>query len=159
MVEEGVERIGQSAFSQIETLSTAYLPLSLKKVGDGAFNNTGLIVVHYAGTGEQWSGVAKGMYNEPLKNADLFRWVKEPVVELREQNGSRFTLSLELSEDSQLWIAWYDAQGRFLCCSAETVGADEKEYTCSASPDCAAACRVFLTGEDHCPLCGEVSVS
>ena len=161
VVEEGVERIGQSAFSQIETLSTAYLPLSLKKVGDGAFNNTGLVVVHYAGTGEQWSGVAKGMYNEPLKEAHRLDWNAPPemLMELREQNGLEFTLALFLEEEAQICVAWFSEEGGFVGCSLTTVGADVSEYKCLDAPGGAARCRVFLTDTDHSPLCGAVSVT
>ena len=71
VVKEGVTRIGNMAFAEIKTLTTAYLPVSLLGVVNAAFYKTGLTDVYYAGTQEQWSNVGKGPSNTPLENAAM----------------------------------------------------------------------------------------
>ena len=68
-LEEGVESIGNMAFSEMETLQCISLPLSLKSVVQGAFKGTGLKDVYYAGTEAQWSEVRRQWNNEPLNEA------------------------------------------------------------------------------------------
>lgn len=163
-VGEGVERIGNMAFSDIETLKDAYLPASLRQVAYGAFHGSGLTDVYYAGTQTQWSGVAKGQYNEPLLNASLHDWIIEPdppaaPMELKNQNGLQFTLTLNLTEDAGLWVAWYDQNGCFLGCTTETVGAGKREFVCNDVRDGAKTGKVILTGQDLRPLCPGIPVS
>ena len=88
-VEEGVTSIGNMAFTEIHSLRSACLPVSLKSVVYGAFHDTGLKDVYYAGTKAQWSEVSKGQYNVPLNEArfhfgstdmplpDIIRWTFE----------------------------------------------------------------------------------
>ena len=66
VVGEGVTTIGNMAFAEIGTVKEVYLPVSLSRVVYGAFYETGLTDVYYAGTQNQWSGVVKEQYNTPL---------------------------------------------------------------------------------------------
>ncbi|MBQ3477151.1 MAG: leucine-rich repeat protein [Clostridia bacterium] len=85
-VEEGVTSIGNMAFTAIGSLRSAFLPVSLRSVVYGAFYETGLRDVYYAGSEAQWNEVSKGPYNAPLIDArfhfgsadmplpDIIRW-------------------------------------------------------------------------------------
>ena len=72
-VEQGVTSIGNMAFAKIGTLRYACLPISLNTVVYGAFYETGLERVYYAGTQDDWNTVGKGQYNDPLNQA-AFYW-------------------------------------------------------------------------------------
>ena len=164
IVEEGVSKIGNMALAQIKTLKTAYLPASLHRVADGAFHGSGLTDVYYAGTQTQWTGVAKGLYNEPLLSASLHDWVlvpepETPLMELKSRDGLRFTLSLNLTEDAELYVAWYDQNGRFLGCTMEPVGPGNPEFVCDSVRDGAKTGKVLLTDQDLRPLCPGIPVS
>ena len=53
-----VEKIGYSAFSGCATTGDLNLPVSLTKIGSGAFSgNTGITAVKYAGTLAQWEAI------------------------------------------------------------------------------------------------------
>ncbi len=85
-IEKGVTSIGNMAFTAIGSLRSVFLPISLKSVVYGAFHDTGLRDVYYAGTQAQWNAVSKGQYNAPLIDArfhfnstdmplpDIIRW-------------------------------------------------------------------------------------
>lgn len=164
IVEEGVSRIGNMAFAQIKSLNTVYLPASLRQVVYGAFHGSGLTDVYYAGTQAQWSGMAKGQYNEPLLTASLHDWIIEPepaspLMELKDRDGLTFTLSLNLTEDARLCVAWFGQDGSFLGCTMETVGADDSEFSCQEAKEGATSCKVILTSPDLRPLCPCIPVS
>ncbi|MBR6916705.1 MAG: leucine-rich repeat protein [Clostridia bacterium] len=77
---EGLTVIEDEAFrgSSIWSLS---LPLSIERIGDGAFDMCDLLsaaYVSYAGTREQWEGVAVGSRNDVL-DEDMMHFVKEAI--------------------------------------------------------------------------------
>ena len=58
VVGEHVTSIGKGAFLNCENLETVTLPVSLTTLGYGAFDNTGMPTVSFAGTAEQWAAIA-----------------------------------------------------------------------------------------------------
>ena len=66
-VMEGITSIGNNSFSNVELLTTVYLPASLQEIGDNVLaNSNDLEHVYYAGTRKQWKAVSIGSGVNPL---------------------------------------------------------------------------------------------
>lgn len=76
-VDEGVTAIGNMAFAEMGALKAACLPQSLRRVVYGAFYNTGLTSLYYAGTKAQWNNVTLGQQNTPLNAATFHATASE----------------------------------------------------------------------------------
>ena len=71
-VPEGVETVGDYAFTQADRLVSVSLPESVTSIGASAFRfMRGLQTVSYAGTEEQWQQIAIGEFNDSLDTAAL----------------------------------------------------------------------------------------
>jgi len=72
-VPDGVQTIGDSAFTFAQNLKTMHLPLSLTSVERGAFDECdGLQTVFYPGTENYWATVEVEKWNEELEDALVF---------------------------------------------------------------------------------------
>lgn len=71
VMEEGVTGISAHAFEGCYSLTAASLPVSLTQIGQGAFADTGLTAVNYAGGARKWAKVSGG---EQLSG--LVRWTE-----------------------------------------------------------------------------------
>lgn len=64
IVEDGVTAIGSAAFSGCGLIEEIELPLTLRSIGDGAFDDVyGLKSVYYAGSIAQWKAIDIGLGN------------------------------------------------------------------------------------------------
>ena len=71
-IPEGVETIGDYAFTQANRLTSVDIPESVTSVGYTSFRfMRGLKTVNYAGTEEQWRQVAVGDFNDSLTEAAM----------------------------------------------------------------------------------------
>ena len=59
ILEEGVKRINEYAFSMCEKLEYFYIPASVTYLEYAIFDDTGLKQIHYGGTVEQWEKIKK----------------------------------------------------------------------------------------------------
>ena len=72
VIENGVTGIGNSAFSGCQNLIAVTVPSSLTRVGTGAFQNCAALTdVYCLGTEDDWNGVAIGLNNTPLNDAEI----------------------------------------------------------------------------------------
>ena len=140
-IPEGVTSIGVDAFPTSIALAEIWLPLSLRSVGQNAFGDRSRsMIVHYAGTRADWSGVAIADGNGTLTNArfhfvpvniltlpeDLTEIGPGAFAELPEADGIRLPGSImtiaadAFDPDTVLivpagspWIAWAGENGYF----------------------------------------------
>ncbi len=71
IMKEGVQTIGEFAFSFCPQLETVFLPRSLKRIDDYAFSKSVRIqAVYYAGTREEWEQISCG-YSIDLPKSDM----------------------------------------------------------------------------------------
>ncbi len=96
---EGVTKIGNMAFSGISSLKTAWLPLSLTRVVYGAFHQSGLTDVYYAGDANAWNTVSKEQYNGPLNGAS-FHWNAVYEGQLPGERNLNLPADLQVIEES-----------------------------------------------------------
>ncbi|MBQ7835677.1 MAG: leucine-rich repeat protein [Clostridia bacterium] len=68
IIESNVSAIEQGSFNTCKILEWIVIPVSLKTVEVDAFSGcTGLSVIYYCGTPEQWTNVVIEDYNDPIK--------------------------------------------------------------------------------------------
>ena len=82
IVEEGVRKIGNGAFSYLTGLIDVTLPVSMEKIGESAFDGCDLLEkVLYSGSEEDWDRILIGASNDPLINAEII-FSYDPASEL-----------------------------------------------------------------------------
>ena len=70
VIEEGVTRIGEYAFTGLTHVEEVTIPLSVTRISEAAFNYCdALDTVYYGGTEDDWDAIVIEDYNEPLQNA------------------------------------------------------------------------------------------
>ena len=80
-VADNVTTIQQAAFQDCAGLTVVSIPTSVSAIDQAAFNKcAALKKVYFAGSQEQWDAIIKGVYNEPLKSAELILAITEPDV-------------------------------------------------------------------------------
>ena len=72
ILDEGVEEIGERCFVGCDKIKKIILPISLKSIGDKAFNEwTSLTDVYYNGSRENWANVVIGNNNDAIIDANI----------------------------------------------------------------------------------------
>ena len=69
IIPEGVTRIGNFAFYLCVDMGTIVIPKSVTKIERYAFMSSGVGIVYYEGTAEEWDKIEIDLYNEILTGA------------------------------------------------------------------------------------------
>ena len=154
IIPDGVPNIGESAFSGCSGLTSITIPKSVLIIGENAFEKCRKsIKVYYIGSKNNWKNIT-GTGKYVLNNVSityLAPFTESTVVQ--QENGAEVTVLQNLiPEESSIYVAGYDRQGRMT--GVKTVSVSAEEQT-ALIPGEVFAVRVFVWNENQTPYLAE----
>ena len=67
-IPDGVKKLGEGAFGNCGNLTTVTIPKSVTSIGEAAFFGSGVKIVYYSGTEEQWRAIYFGKFNSQIQD-------------------------------------------------------------------------------------------
>lgn len=147
IIEDGITRIGDAAFCDVQYVETVTIPASVTSIGDNAFQYDWPSEIFFGGTLEEWNAITIGENNHmdypAIRTDEEHVWDSDYTIDKEPTCTEPGSMSVHCVDCGVIW--------RSTIREIEALGHDYGEWVTTAEPTCTQP----GSRESMCSRCGE----